>query len=176
MDRQREAAEAALRSARGGHLPRVNAYGRYDYDHGWEFNGSGDSYTAGLQLQWDLWDGHLTRGRVQGAKAALDSVEEESRRLRLAIELEINQARLNLGDAMERLQVTAKAVDLAAESAQLSRARFEQGLALASQVIDAETALTAARVRRAEAETNRLIAIATLRKALGLPPSASDPS
>jgi outer membrane protein TolC len=36
-------------------------------------------------------------------------------------------------------------------------------------LIDAETALLAARVRRAEAEADRQIAIAALRKALNLP-------
>jgi len=35
--------------------------------------------------------------------------------------------------------------------------------------MDAETALIGARVRRAEAEADRRIAIAALRKALGLP-------
>jgi outer membrane protein TolC len=36
-------------------------------------------------------------------------------------------------------------------------------------LIDAETALVAARVRRAEAEADRQIAVAAARKALGLP-------
>jgi outer membrane protein TolC len=36
-------------------------------------------------------------------------------------------------------------------------------------LIDAETALVAARVRRAEAEADRQIAVAAVRKALGLP-------
>ncbi|MBI4327519.1 MAG: TolC family protein [Chloroflexi bacterium] len=44
-----------------------------------------------------------------------------------------------------------------------------KGLALAAHLIDAETALTTARVRRAEAEGDRRIAVAALRKALGWP-------
>jgi len=40
---------------------------------------------------------------------------------------------------------------------------------LTTQLLDSQTALTAARVRRAEAETDRQIAIAALRKALALP-------
>ena len=58
---------------------------------------------------------------------------------------------------------------LASESEKLTRERFEGGLALAAQLIDAETALTAARVRRAEAESDRWTAVAALRRALGLP-------
>jgi outer membrane protein TolC len=47
---------------------------------------------------------------------------------------------------------------------------------LATQLIDAETALTAARVRRAEAEADERIAVAALRKALGLPQIESQPN
>lgn len=83
--------------------------------------------------------------------------------------LEIEQARLNLKAADERLAVSGKAVEQAAESAKLTRDRFEQGLALSTQLIDSETALVAARVRRAEAEADQRIAIAALRKALALP-------
>ena len=171
-----QAAEAQLRQARSGFLPQLSAFGRYDYDEGWKFDGSGDSYSAGVHLQWDVWDGDLTRARVKEARAALDEAREEERKVRLAIGLEVEQAQLNLQESSERLAVSAQSVDQAAESVQLTRARFEQGLALATQAIDAETALTAARVRRAEAESDRQIALAALRKALGLPQLASDPS
>jgi outer membrane protein len=167
--RQTHAAEAEVRRARGGRLPQVQAFGRYDYDYGWKFDGSGDSYTLGLQAQWDIWDGRRTRGQISQARADLDTARELERRLLLALDLEIEQARLNLEEASERLAVTAQSVGLAAESVTLTRARFEQGLALASQLIDAEAALTGARVRRAEARADHQISIAALRKALGLP-------
>jgi len=168
-EQQRRAAEAALARAKGGRMPTVNAYGRYDYDHGWRFDGGGGSYAAGVELQWNLWDGQLTRGRVQEAQAALDTAVEQERKLRLAIELEVAQARLYLQESEQRLEVTSRATDQAEESADLTRSRFEQGLALSTQLIDAETALTAARVRRAEAEAGRRIAVSALRRALGLP-------
>jgi outer membrane protein TolC len=76
---------------------------------------------------------------------------------------------LDLKAANERLGVTEQVVAQASESAGLTRARFEQGAALSTQLIDSETALVAARVRRAEAEADQQIAIAALRKALALP-------
>jgi outer membrane protein TolC len=167
--RHTHSAEAELRRARGGRLPQVHAFGRYDYDHGWRFDGSGDSYTVGLQAQWDLWDGHRSRGQINEAQAHLNTTRELERRILLALDLEIEQARLNLEEATERIAVTGQSIARAAESATLTRARFEQGLALAAQLIDSESALTGARVRRAEAEADHQIAIAALRKALGLP-------
>lgn len=169
LDHREQAAESALRGARGGYLPKVSAFGSLQYERGWEMDGEGTYWMAGALVQWDLWDGRLTRAKVSEAQAKLDEVREQERQTRLAVDYEIEQARLNVEEADQRLAVTATAIAQAEESVQLTRARFEQGLALASQLIDAETALTAARVRRAEAEADRQIAVAALRKALGLP-------
>lgn len=166
---QRErAAEEQVRGARSGYLPRLNAFGSLDYDYGWKYDNGGGSYTAGAMLQWDIWDGKLTRAKVREARANLDSAREEQRKLNLALSLEADQARLELKAATERLAVNSEAVALASQSAEMTRARFEQGSALATQLMDAETALVGARVRRAEAEADQYIAIAALRKALGL--------
>ncbi len=174
--RQRQsAAEQQVRGAKGGYLPRVSAFGSLDYDYGWKYDHGGGSYTAGGLLQWDLWDGKLTRAKVREANANLESSREEERKLRLALDLEVERARLELGAADERLKVTEQVVAQAAESASLTRARFEQGLALSTQLIDSETALVGARVRRAEAEADQRITVAALRKALALPQLDSPP-
>lgn len=165
---RQQAAEANVRKAKGGYLPTVDAFGQVDHDYGWKFDGSGKSYAAGVVARWDLLDGQLTRNRVREAESALAIIREEERKVRLRIQLEIEQAQLRLAEANERLGVTERTVSQAEESVSLTRARFEQGLALSTQLIDAETALTAAKVRRAEAEADRRIAVAALRKAQGL--------
>jgi outer membrane protein TolC len=178
--RQRlRSAEEQVRGAKGGYLPRVSAFGSLDYDYGWKYNNGGGSYTAGALLQWDLWNGNLTRAKVAEAAANLEAAREEERKLRLALDLETERARLDLDAARERLAVTGQAVAQATESAQLTRSRFDQGLALSTQLIDSETALVTARVRRADAEADQQIAIAALRKAFGLrqldsPPGKQD--
>ena len=175
--REREsAAQAQVRGSKSGYQPRVSAFGSLDYDYGWVTGGDGKSYTAGVMAQWDLWDGFSTRSKVREAKANLESAREEQRKLRLALDLEVEQARLDLKAADERLAVSSKTVEQAAESASLTRNRFEQGLALSTQLIDSETALVAARVRRAEAESDQRIAVAALRKALALPQLDSQPT
>ena len=168
--RQRErAAEEQARAAKAGYLPRLNAFGSLDYDYGWKFENGGGSYSAGALLQWDIWDGKLTRAKVLEAQANLEAAREEERKVRLALGLEVEQARLELNAANQRLAVTEQAVSQAGESATLTRARFEQGAALSTQLMDAETALVAARVHRAEAEADQRIALGALRKAVGLP-------
>jgi outer membrane protein TolC len=161
------AANEQVRGARSGYLPQVTGFGSLDYDRGWVTDGDGESYTAGVQLQWDLWDGRLTRGKVSEANANASAAREQERKLRLAVSLETQQARLELQQANERLEVGEKTVAQAEESLSLTRDRFTQGLALATQLIDAQTALTAAQVRRADAQADVQISTAALRRALG---------
>ncbi len=170
------AAQAQVGGSKSGYLPRVSAFGSLDYDYGSVTGGDGQSYTAGVLAQWDLWDGFLTRSKTREAEANLESAREEQRKLRLALDFETEQARLDLQAANERLAVTEKSVQQAAESASLTRNRFEQGMALSTLLIDSETALVAARVRRAEAEADQRIAIAALRKALAMPQLDAQPA
>jgi outer membrane protein len=163
-----QAAAARIRQASSGWKPTVNAFGSAEHNRGGQFDGQGTNYTVGVMAHWDVWDGHLTRGRVNQAEAELTAAQENVRRQRLAVTLEVQQARSSLSESIERLDVSAKSVQLAEASVKLTRERFESGLALAAQLIDAETALTAARVRRAEAETDRRVAVAALRRALGM--------
>jgi len=170
------AAQAEIKGAKSGYQPRVSAFGSLDHDYGWVTGGDGNSYSAGVMLQWDLWDGFSSRAKTREAKANLESASEEKRKLRLALDFEVEQARLNLQAANERLAVTAKSVEQAEESAKLTRNRFEQGMAISTQLIDAESALVAARVRRAESESDQRIAVAALRKALALPQLDAEPT
>lgn len=162
------AAEAEVRRAKGGYLPKVDAFAQGDHDSGWRMDGSGRSYAVGVIARWDVWDGRLTKGRVSEARAAAAELEEEERKTRLEIGLEIERAQLRLEEANERVEVTRQAVTEAEESSRLTRIRFEQGAAVSAQLIDAETALTAARIRQAEAESDAQIALGALRHALGL--------
>jgi outer membrane protein TolC len=167
-ERERGASERA-RAARSGYLPAISAFGSVDQDYGWRNDHGGRSYTAGVLAQWNLWDGKLTRAKARQAQAELETSREQTRKTRLAAGLQTETARLELETAQARLAVTREAVAQAEESAELTRKRYEQGAGLSAQVIDAETSLVTARMRRIEAEADRNLAIAALRQALGLP-------
>jgi len=169
LESARAAAEAQMRQAQSGWYPQLNLVGGGEYNRGWRMDGEGGAYQAGVIAEWRLWDGHLTRARMREACAAVDEVREQLRKAEAGVRLEVEQAALNLKDADERLTVSRKAVVQAAASAALTRKRFEQGLTLATQVIDSQTALTAAQMRQAEAEADRNVAVAALRRAMGLP-------
>ncbi len=164
-----EAATALLRAARGGYLPTVDGFASYQYDKGYVETGEGDSWMAGVKINYPLFEGNKTSADVAGAMADLATVRAQRKKIKLGMDLEIKQADLNYRQAVERCRVTEKMVEQAAESARLSRLRFKQGLLLSSELIDIETRLTDAQVSMSVARSNVRVAIADLRWAMGLP-------
>ncbi len=169
MDALILAAKARLRQAQGGYYPSLDGYAGYGVDKGYVTDGSGDSWQAGIKLQFNLSEGGRTSAEIAKASATLAEAQERKRKTELAITLEVKQAELALQDARERLQVTEKSVAQAQESARINRLRFAAGTVLSSDLIGAENRLTDAMVRRIVAETAQRIAVADLRRALGLP-------
>ena len=169
MDAMIDAAQARVRQARAGSSPVVDGYAGYLVDHGTITGGTGDSWQAGVKLQYTLFDGHRTSAEVARASAQLAELQGQRRKLELAIGLEVEQATLALQESGERLLVTEKTVAQATESADINRARFAEGVVLSSDLIAVENRLTEAMIRRTLARTARRVAIADLRRAVGLP-------
>lgn len=164
-----EAAHAQLRAAKSGYLPAVNAFASIDRYQGWEYDGDKSSWSAGLSLEWTLFDGFYTQAAVSEKRATLKAAQEAVRQSRLQTSVELRSADFSVREATQRVAVMDRAVRLARESSDLTRQRFAQGLALSSHVIDAEDSLVQAEFGLAQARADRLLAIATLRRALALP-------
>ncbi|MFA7347077.1 MAG: TolC family protein [Desulfurivibrionaceae bacterium] len=163
------AAKARVTQAQGGYYPSLEGYAGYDADKGYVTDGSGDSWQAGVKLQFNLSEGGRTGAEIARASALLAEAQERKRKTELAVTLEVKQAEFAAQDAQERLQVTEKSVAQAQESARINRLRFKEGTLLSADLLGVESRLTDARVRRIVAETSQRIAIADLRRALGLP-------
>jgi outer membrane protein TolC len=125
-------------------------------------------------MQYNLFEGSRTEAEVARASALLAETQERKRKTELAISLEVKQAEFALEDADQRLLVTRKSVSQARESARLNRLRFAEGALLSSDLMGVEDRLTDALVRRIVAETAQRIAVADLRRALGLPQFVED--
>jgi len=169
LNERLHAAEAMVEVARGARRPNVNAYLSGQYDQGWQYGRHGDSLQGGIVVDFNVFDGGRTSGRIREAAAELDLAKDQLRKATLNIGLEVEQARLAHVDARDRLAVTEEAVAQAEESAALSRARFEKGVLLTSELIGAEGRLTEMQMCRILAAADERIALAELRRALALP-------
>lgn len=162
-----QAAEAQVEAAKGLRRPSVDGFGSYQIDRGFKLDGDSHSWLAGARIDFKLFDGYSSRAEMALEQARLERLRAEKRKLELAIDLELSQAKLTLKQARQRLRVTGKMVEQARESVELGRARFREGVILASDLIDSETRLTEAEVRQAVAQSALRLAAADLRRAAG---------
>lgn len=168
LDDSVRAAEAGLAAAQSDEKPAVDSFAQYQLEHGTVSGGSGDSWQAGVQLKYSLYNGNRTEAEIAAARARLGEAKARKARLELALSLELQKAEISYRQSLERLEVTAKMVEVAKESAKLSRIRFREGVILASDLIDTEVRLTDALAGHSAARADNRIAIANLLRATGI--------
>jgi outer membrane protein len=159
-----------IREAKAGYKPSVQVFAGYGTKssqftrdlteelHGWE---------AGAQLQWQLFDGFLTQGRIEEAEALHTRAGEELAEAERNVEVDVRAAYSSFIEAREVLRSQEKVQESAEESLRLATARAEAGTATQLDVLNAQTALTEARSTQAQALHDYAVARARLERAVG---------
>ena len=84
-----------------------------------------------------------------------------------SIRLELKEAVLRLANAEENIPTTRKAIEQAEENLRVNEERYKAQVTTITEVLDAQTLLTRARVNNLTALYNHNLAKAKLRRALG---------
>ncbi|OAQ20952.1 TolC family protein [Thermosulfurimonas dismutans] len=169
-----KAKEKELRLARSRYFPWLDLEAQY-YKRGDTLdlseNPYGDRENAwvGLSLNWELWDWDIRGREVAAVRAELLSQRALLKEIKDRVGLEVREALLSLSAAEKKIEVAQKALAAAQENFRLNRARFREGLADTTDVMDAETLLTRAQTHEIAALAEYEIARARLSYAVGLP-------
>jgi outer membrane protein TolC len=137
--------EKEVLRAKGALLPTMHLIGNYEINnHRFSSDGQ-DSWSVGVVLNVNLFNGGADRARIVEAQANHQRAVALRERLSSAIALEVRDAYLALQTARERVAVAKDAVAHAEESLRIVQDRYEAGLTTIVELLDSETALTAAR-------------------------------
>ncbi|MBI4830737.1 MAG: TolC family protein [Candidatus Lindowbacteria bacterium] len=166
MNKSITALENSANAAKAGFYPQINAFAHYDVDTE-DFSDSNDSWTIGVGANLFIFDGFFTRSAVQSARAKLRETEAQRDKLVLMVESEVKNAYLAKSEAVMRLDVLEKSTAEAEETLRIVSERYAEGLALVTELLDAEVALTNTRLHRLSAEYNYLVSSAALERATG---------
>ena len=164
-----KAAEASLRSAKAGYLPRVSVGGGYSWKEASVTAVDKDDWAVKGGLSWSLWDGGATQASVKKADAAVKTAQETLLQAREKIELEVRQDYLNVLSYKEQIRAAEASVAQAEEAYKIATVRYSSGVGINLDVLDAELALNTARTNYITALYNYNIGLATLEHAMGVP-------
>lgn len=120
-----------------------------------------------IGLQIPIFDGFNAKGKINKAAADLRSAEIDLERVRRDKELAVRQSWLSLENALTALEGRREAVELAEEAHRLALVRLQNGLATPLERLDAELAMSVARVQLAESLFSYRIALALLELTVG---------
>ncbi len=168
-ERGKDQADAALMQARSKFLPTLGAFGSWQMnDKDAPFSRDHDSWTAGVALRWNIFDGFRNwhgSAKAQASRSAANEIVEQTRR---EVSLQVHEAWLLRLEALKRLEVAASSLKSAEETVRLLTRRFENSLATMLELLDAQSALNQARANLVESDANVLLATGALYQAAGI--------
>lgn len=165
-----EQAQAQVDIAKAGNLPEVAAYAGYTIDGNNAFkHDSAEQYQIGVQASWNVFDNNVTKAQTKQAEAALAKAQEAAEYTKENIQLDVQQAYLNLLSAEKNIQTTSVAVNQASEDYNIAQVRYTAGVGTNIDVMDARVALTTAKTNYVQALYDYNTSKAQLDKAMGMP-------
>ncbi len=168
------AAQESARAAAASRWPTLVLTGLYEVHAPTPGGRYGTAATVFAGVRVPLFASGGIDAHVAEARAAARSAEAAGRELRLAAESEIARARADLRAAAARLTAFEDAAAAARQAREIQEARYAEGVARLSDLLEARAAELRARLGASAAASDEIIADANLRLALGLPPEGDE--
>ncbi len=141
---QAQAEGAGIDIARAGMLPQVGLMLRQDWNDP-TLGFSANSWTIGGNLSWTAFDGGITRGKIDQARAAHNQTLAKLTQAETGIAMQVADANRKAAEAEQRLAERESAVAQVEEAVRLVNKRYASGVATITEQLGAQAELDKAR-------------------------------
>jgi len=163
-----EAAQRDSHRANAQYIPRLNGFGRYDWNSATApFSGQG-SYTVGLMASWSPFAGASQLAQRQTAQGRADAARAAAEGAAAGARLEQNAMRTQLMVALAQLGIAETAVVQGAEAYRIVGRKYAGGLATIAELLGAAAVETQTRLGLSDARYQAIVAEAAARQSAGL--------
>lgn len=122
---------------------------------------------VGISLNVPVFDGFQKKYKYQQSKLTLQKVNNGMKQLENALDLEVEQANINLANAQTNLDIQKRNLALAQEVVRVSKVKYKQGVGSNLEVTNAESSLKESQTNYYTALYDFIIAKIDLDKAQG---------
>jgi len=137
--------EATVTAARAEFAPTLYGEGGYLYDSN-TYNPNPNTFTLLLGGRINLFSGFSDEAAKREALLGVERRKEELALLRDEIALSVKRAHLAVAEAQKKKAIAEVAVGQAEENLRIQNNRYREGLAISTEVLDAQTLVTEAKV------------------------------
>jgi outer membrane protein TolC len=140
--RSEEAAQQqSVSIAKSAFGPRVNAFWGWEADNPTLLaGGGGNNWLAGIEIQFDLFEGGAKRARLSHERAIQEKVAAVKEMAADATRLEVRRAYYDLDSAHQQVEVARTTIAEAQESLRINQDRYDCGLSTITDLLSAEEA------------------------------------
>ena len=152
MQKAIEASGLMIKSSQMSYLPKLNAFGNYQYNDSHLTGFGADAYLVGVQLSWNVFNGNKTKHVVAAQKLERDKLAVQLAQQKDQSQLELDKAFRVLSDARFEMGQDQAAIDQATEALRILQNRYQQGLVNTTDVLNADTQLSQLKFSLAQAQ------------------------
>ena len=167
MELNRANADQSVSLARADYLPTLSVMGQADWNSDRIAGDDAKSWALTAMLQWNLFDGLVTRSKVKEALASQSRMKSLEEQTREAVRLQVRQAYYNATASLGRIAASSSSVQEAEEGLRIVQKRYETGMTTFVDVLGAENSLIRARTNSLQAVYDNNLALAELKLAVG---------
>lgn len=163
-------AERSIDIADAGNKPTVAITGGNDWADN-TFTGidaNKRSWKVAAGVTYNFYDGGATKAKVNQAKQDLLVARETEQKTRESVQLQVKQAYLNIRSAAQKVEETQTVVDQARENYRIQNIRYQAGVGINLDVLDAQLSLNQAQVNHIQALYDYNVGIAKLEQVMGV--------
>jgi len=162
-----QAAERDVRRANAMYIPRLNGFGRLDWNSPDQLFGGQSSYTVGVMASWTPFAGASEIAGRQAAQGRADAARAMSEAATAGAALEQSATRTQLAVAVARLDIAEVSVEQGTEAHRIVAKKYGGGLATVAELLSAAAVETQTRLGLADARYQTITADAAARQAAG---------
>jgi outer membrane protein TolC len=141
LKNQLDAKDHLLRSSFNGFIPRLNAFGKYEWNDPGLVGFKSDMYMVGAKLEWDIFSGGKKIGQTQKQKAQKVRSEIEMKEKFSLANKELAHVKNQIQLIEKQLELSTLSIMQAEESYKIKKNRFDEGLEKTSEILSAEDVL-----------------------------------
>jgi outer membrane protein len=139
--RSEEAAQQqSVSIAKSSYGPRVNAFAGWEADNPTFVGGGGNNWLAGVEVQFDLFEGGAKQAQLSRERAMQEKVASVKEMATDAVRLEVRKAYYDVDATRQQLEVARASIADSKENLRINQDRYDAGLATVTDLLAAEDA------------------------------------